>query len=372
MRDELTGEVKAADPEAEREARIEEIIRATRDLQLTPPAELVAHTCIHFDEEEAIRFFRWKLPELFPGTDMAQVPVVFIENNNAPYKGKTGWEHLAAGTYIIGCGGPGPWNHHPHSDYPGFCSADLVAVALGIEDMPELRKLLQRIRQNDLEGGGALLAIAEYLRNKNVQTAEQFEEAYEWIGGYVNLHIEAQTAFFAEKMEEDFSKTAKVWSFKRGDTEIPVCTLNESEQKDIVRFAQMKTDAEVIILRRKWGNVQIFTFPSQENLKRRDYRKRVGLKSPLAMLRQMEQRAMGLKEINEDWDDLTKEGFLYGWYNQKNQTALNGSDTSSVNPTLIPLSRIEEAVMIGNRFREFPWDEWLERVGRKDLSESMF
>ena len=358
--------------EEEKRKRREHIVEVLRGLTLASPKRFVSHTGIHPDEFEAIRELREELPNQFPGIDIMAVPVILMPNNNAPFEGKSGWEHLEEGTYIIGCGGSGPFNHHPPEDFPDICSADQVAIALGIDDRPELRKHLRRIRVNDLNTGGELTMMAEYLRDLNVQTQEEFEQAFAWIMEYLGPFLTRQAKMFAEEMKKEFDRTVRVWGFTRGSETIPVATINGSDNEDIVRFTRLRTKADIIIKRETSGNVQIFTNPFQNGGKK-NYRKRVTLKAVGAMLRHMDQRAMGMQDINEDWDDLTQNGFVFSWYNMNNQTLLNGSITArDVNPTHVPLARIEEAVVYGNRFREFPWKEWLERVGRKDLSLPMF
>jgi len=343
-------------------------------LNLVEPKRIVTHIGVHPDELVAVYLMRRELPKHFPGVDVNNVPIQFVPTTNEPFEGKDGWTHLKEGTYVLGFGGPGPFNHHPHSDFPDVCTADQMAQYLGLADKPEFEKILKRTRVNDLNTGGEFIIIAEYLRLKDVRTVEHFEEAYAWVTTYLDMYVANQVAFHSEQNGAKLERTARTWGILRDGAEIPAVTINGSSDPDVVRAARHEYGSEAVILRRPSGNVGVFTYPiPKKEGEKKKWCKRANPQVVVALLRLLEQRAHG-EVVDEDIKSLMREGELFGWCYLKDGTILNGSKTATqVSPTRIPLERIEEAVAYGIKLHPyFPWNEWLTRTRNFSLNRPMF
>lgn len=328
-----------------------------RQVVLTKPKRIVIHQGAHPDEVVAHFLMLEYLAKKYPS--VKDVKVEIVPNGNAPFEGKDGWQNLAEGTYVLGFGGSGPFNHHPNSDFPDICTADQMAMALGIEGLPELQIVLKRTRVNDLKGGGEFVVIAEFLRQADVKTTAEYETALDWVAKYIRPFIEEQRQFHSEALKEEFERTARVWMVKRDGDEIPVVTINGCDDRQIGRFARRETGAEVIVVRRPNGNVAILTYPM-----RGSQRKRVNIQNTVAMLRMMEQWAMHMDSPEDYYRLLVEDGMKHKWYYMPGSgTVLNGSDTAEVPATLLPLARIEEAIKIGLHFPGyFPWKDWMRSI----------
>lgn len=309
--------------------------------------EMIVHAGTHLDEMVAV----WFLRKFSKNKDVA---VRVWRNTGEPFRGKDSWQWLKEGVAIIGCFGSGPFNHHPPEQFPEICSADQVVAFLGIDKLPELAKILKRTRVNDLNGGGEFVVLAEYLRFKNIQTSEDFEEAYIWVVKYLERFYAEQVGFQSEQVGEEFARCTRKWNIRVGKKAIPVVTIDGSDLENIARFARNETGAEVVVVKRSTGNVQIFSYPVWNKRMRR-----VSLGTVVAILRLLEQRCAG-NSTNEDIDDLRQEGLFWGWYFQEGpQWILNGSKTAQVEPTKIPLARIEEVVMLGVQREGMDNSTWL-------------
>jgi hypothetical protein len=346
----------------------ETIIEELRQLQLTRSKRFVTHIFVHLDEGWSILILRQELAKRFPDLDLNDVPVVFISNNNEPFEGKDGWEHLSEGTYILGCGGQGPFNHHPHEDYPDLCTADQVAIALGLDQKPEYALVLRRLRVSDLHGGGDFKAIADQFKLSNIDSTEKLDQVLLWFQQYLDLFVASQQVFHSEEMNGELNGKSRVWSFNREGEEIKVVTVSRSDKENIHSLAHIVFGPEIVIVQRISGNVQIFTYPSIGAK-----RKRVTLRMVGAILRLLNQRAAGFSQREEDLRVLIENGFSHGWlYSTKAGWLLNGSKTSQVDPTPVPLERIEEAVILGVKYHpDFPWRQWVAVTHNRPMSESV-
>ncbi|MDZ7798721.1 MAG: hypothetical protein U5L76_03850 [Patescibacteria group bacterium] len=358
--------------EAQKRKRRKEVYSRLENKKPVRPKRFVTHLGPHIDELWSIDILRQELKRLFPETKVNELPIIFqTDNVNVPFEGKDGWQHLNEGTYILGCGGDGPFNHHPPKKYPEICTADQVVVFLDIYDKPEYQMLLKRIRSNDLNGGGEYGVLAETLRFMDISDKDKLEKALSWLKVHIDLLIEAQKEFFSEAKKRALKEKSRVWVVEKGKEKIPVITINGCDDEDIHRLANYLYKAEVIICRRTSGNVQIFRFPCRN---RKFFNKvRVNLGVAAAINRFNEQKANGISEPDDYLPNLICNGFHHGWqYDTRPGWIFNGTRNMPVDPTGVPLARIEEAVKLALQYHpNFNWVPFIKKIKDLPLSETM-
>lgn len=242
---------------------------------------------------------------------------------------------------VLACGiGGGELDEHPaggNNGKKGECAATLAAKKFGVSEVPELKRFLNFVRNNDLAAKGTPFDVAGGLRAMYKTNPENPMKAIEWA-------LSAIDAFYAEEVEftkalEEFRAKAVIDNIvMNGSGTQKVATIECDNESAIraFRFLGMK----VLIQKHSSGNVQIFTAKDEIPI----------LDDVARILRLSEQERLG-KVLTTDWTELAKGGTVPGaeawYYFREGNMLLNGSRTRDNKPTTIPLDKIREAVKIG-------------------------
>ena len=220
------------------------------------------------------------------------------------------------------------------------CSATLVAKALGINNAPALRVLLNYARFADLnkpfdrkyirpeehhhplEPANTVKVLNERYPNNPERVLEMVIEAI------IVPHYEAQLRFCLAN--EEFKQKAEIEEFQRGEQRIRVVSIVSDNPQ--MQKAARSNGMAVLIQKNSFGNVQIFT----------DKRYNLHLGDSARIIRFEEQKVRGKMDIT-DWYTLEAKGMVTNWYYSDGEMLLNGSLTNpDVEPTRLSFERIKE------------------------------
>ncbi len=298
----------------------------------------VTHQRPHLDEIVAIWQLRKWGDKKFLGIAKAQL-VTWSEGNESP-DGRSLDEWEKDGFIVIGAGGKGRFNHHPHKEYGEVCSATLVAKYLEIDDDPALTQILAYTLKSDLGKSDGVMDLASCVKYLNTQYPDNPEKVLDWVFEILNAKYSEQQVFF-NSTKKKFENAAKILTVQMGKKELRIVSIHSNNEL-MSKFARSKHGgrANVVIQQHSSGNVQIFTsmYPP------------IKLTDVACVLRVEEQCAKGVF-TTKDFKELGGEGKTKGveeWYYQKEgEMLLNGSLTATdVPPTRLSLEKIEELVAL--------------------------
>ena len=272
--------------------------------------------------------------EEFPGIKDAKVS--FWESSHDPSQETMNqWEK--EGSVLIDFGG-GIFDHHMDNSF----SSLLVAKFLGIENNPELKAILEYLREDDNFGlhnkFGDLAHIIKMMYKQNIDIQKIFDFAFSALNTMI---------YFDDKSKKEFEEKGKIHKIKRGKSKIKVAII-ESDNQNISRYALQNERIGVVVQKRSSGHIMIFT----NNIYNIDLRDIVGA------IRKKELEILG--KTNIDIKTLKREGKhpeIQHWYYHKSLNALlNGSDAlADTPPTKMPLDEIIKIVLfsISTEFPDF-------------------
>ena len=296
-----------------------------------PINKILTHTNPHIDEICGIWLLRKFGGNHFRG--IASAPLEFRSGGNTKFE-MTAEEYLEQGILLVGIGG-GMFDEHPTVDAERKkekCAATLIAEYLGVNDNPELDKILDFVRRNDLNGNESMFDIGSIcLKMYSIMSTEK---VILWATLALETIYREQDQFNRVAAEE--LKKARIYSFRSRGSAIKIAAI-ESDNEVVAKFARSARGGNIAIVIQKQnsGNVQIFLnrrfgwIPMQK----------------IARFIRLAEARFGGKAITTDKEILEREGSVQGaedWhFFKKGQMLLNGSSTHpDVPPTKIPFGEI--------------------------------
>lgn len=262
--------------------------------------------------------------EKFPGISDAKL---FFWDSSSDPDAETLKKWNKEGSLLIDVAG-GEFDHHING---GFSSL-LVARYLGIEEYPEMKAILEYLREDDNHGlhnkFGDLAHIVKMMYKQNVDVQKIFDLVFLALNSMV---------YFDDEAKKEFDAKAKIYKVKRGKNKMKVAVI-ESDSQNVAKYGMQNERIGVVIQRRPTGHVIIFT----NNIFKIDLRDVIGA------IRKKELELRG-KEI-PDIRILKKEGKhpdVQHWYYHGSLNAiLNGSDAlSDTPPTKLDFNEIIDIVL---------------------------
>ncbi len=203
--------------------------------------------------------------KLFPGASAAE-----IEFMTALPVGKTADDFEKEGVLLIDLG-KSRFDHH--TDAHGRrtdCASTMIAKALGIADKPELRKLLQYVKRDDLEGKGTLstdpldraFGLSGLIMTMNRVHAENPQAVLEFVVSVFEAHVfeehHRQVEMPAEWKGLLASGKGKELSVQKDGRSLRVIGL-ESDNVSLPGFLRAYAKADVIVQRLGSGHTNVIT-----------------------------------------------------------------------------------------------------------------
>jgi len=283
--------------------------------------------------------------EQFPGIKEAR-----IEYWNKLPDGKTADELEAQGYILVDLGG-GKFDHHHGSHGPKTdCASTLVAKHLGVDQKPELRKLLQYVKRDDLEGKGIVskdlidraFGLSALIMNLNRDYPEHPDFVVETVSRIFLAHYHEE---YRRKviMPQEWAYLqacgrAKRVDFTKGDQRYHVVFV-ESDSKTIVGFLRaLKTvQANMVVQRTASGHTNIITNQNKQF---------IDLRGLIAGLRKAEAGRRQVDISTMDAERLSMPGRMPGvpqWYFDTAAKTLQngGAAAAGIEPTALSLLDIE-------------------------------
>lgn len=305
---------------------------------------IITHKKPHLDEVVAIWLLRKFGENSFPRIKEAKVE--YWQTGGLTPDGRSPEEWESEGNILIGIG-RGRFDEHNDSSssserQAGECSATLVAKYLGIEKDPALEQILRYTLNNDSKGSSSPFDLANCIKLFNSQLPGASEIPLEWTAMALDAKYEEQSSFFNETKVE-FDKLAKIETIKWANGRIFTFVFIESDSEQMNKFARSEfgCNADIVMIKRSSGNVQIF-FNQKTGLKPYDL---------IKILRTEEQIAQFGEIKFNDWKQLSSYGTSYEgdvWYMQENtQTIMNGSITAKIPATKMSNETLLFAIRMG-------------------------
>jgi len=319
-----------------------------------PVHTIVFHQSPLHPDELFIDWLRSHFPvaeERYPGISQAKIENWGLGGRTPDGRPAEEWEK--EGVLAFGTGG-GRFDEHGtfgRERKRGECSASLFAKDLGLDQDPALRRILQYIKANDLDGkqeaedveaGLARIVNRAYYaaRKHNLGDEATILGQARWI--FTSWYLEQCDSLEAV---EEFNQKAMVEEVNIGRGKIAKMATIVSDNELIHKIVSRKQCGQVgiVIAKRSTGHVQIFT----------NHLAPVELRNAVILLRKYEREAERQPGSITKWLELEREGSLAGvgyekWYFHARMMILNGSATASdVPPTLLALEKIQEIVRFG-------------------------
>lgn len=284
--------------------------------------------------------------EKFPGIEHVK-----LEFWNQLPAGKTAEQLEQEGVVLIDLGG-GRFDHHHevHTDDKQTCATTLVADWLGVRDLPELKKLLEYVRRDDLEGRGIVskdiidraFGLSAIVMNLNRDYPDHPEYVIDVVQRVVaaHYHEEYRRKVLMPKEWQDLQTQGKAQRF-----DVPIAGSNaalhvvmvETDSKAMVGYlrAVAEVKADVVVQRQSTGHTNIVTRQTPPRLR---------LLETVQAIRQAEVMKKGT-QLNVGPDDWKKPRRLEGvdeWYfdTAANTIQNGGVATMNIQPTKLGLDEI--------------------------------
>lgn len=298
----------------------------------------------HPDNIVALWLLREFGREQFPGIDTCK-----LEFWNQVPPGKTADEYEAEGVMLIDIGG-GKFDHHreEHHDDKQTCATTLVARFLGLADRPELKKLLEYVRRDDLEGRGIVskdpidraFGLSAIVMNLNRDYPDHPEFVIELVTRIVlaHYHEEYRRKVLMPQEWAELQQTGRAQTFTvpAGNEQLKVVMI-ESDSKALVGFLRAVGDvqADVVVQRLSTGHTNVVT---------RQTSRRLYLLPAVAAMRRAEAAKLGLTldVTEEQWQKPRRLEGIDAWYfdTAANTIQNGGAAAENVPPTLLSLAEI--------------------------------
>lgn len=298
----------------------------------------------HPDNIVALWLLREFGREEFPGVETAK-----LEFWNQTPPDKTSAQFEAEGVLLIDLGG-GRFDHHQeeHHNDKQTCATSLVARHLGVAERPELKKLLEYVRRDDLEGRGITskdpidraFGLSAIIMNLNRDYQDHPEFVIDVVTRIVvaHYHEEYKRKILMPQEWAELQQTGKAVTFTvpAGQETLKVVMI-ESDSKALVGFLRAVGDvqADVVVQRLSSGHTNVVTRQTQ---------RRLNLLPAIAALRQAEATKLGI-HLQVGQDQLEKPRRLEGvdaWYfdTAANTLQNGGAAAENVPVTLLSMAEI--------------------------------
>ena len=279
----------------------------------------------------------------YPG--VASANVVFW--NRIP-DGKTAEEVEADGTLLLDLGGR--YDHHVNNKAEGKrseCLSTIIAKDLGIEQNPEIKKLLMWAKRDDLEGKGTVSAdpldrafgLSGIIMNFNRLYRDRLGDALKIIVEILAAHVQEEYKRMVELPQEWERLNApgdiQACEARQGPAALQCCCVR-SANTAFPGFAKAAKKMDLVIQRAPTGHTNIIT----QQLRSLD------LRPVIAGLRQAERAALGLPPLaHASQATGLADDISYWYYDDAANTLQNGGiDPQGIPPTKLSLEEIVHIV----------------------------
>lgn len=314
---------------------------------MIPIKKIATHANPHFDDILGCIFLQRFGEDVFPGVSGAEI--VFWPNGGTP-DGRLAeyWER--DGFLMVGVGG-GRFDEHPSggaSRKENECAATLVAKALGLDQDPRFRQLLQFALKVDSGGAAHPFDVSSVINWMNRLHRDNPAPVFAWVREFLDAYLNHQEDFRValRACKED----GKVCEIPRGERRIRMLAI-ESDLNEVMAAARLEQpygpDADIVVQRRSSGNVQILT----------SKKACLDLAHVAAAIRRAERRAKGLPEVmSGEGVKLFAEGKVPGaeewFFFLAGMMLLNGSlSAPETPPTKLTLDQIVDIVRANVRLK---------------------
>lgn len=301
---------------------------------------IVTHVRPHLDKLFAL-FLAIKYGEdKFPGIEKAKITFIFLGTGGEEFQRLP--EQFCRERRFIFLGiGPKQFNEHPGTRITaqeGECCATLMAKYLGVENNPELAKLLRFVSVTDRKTGRQPFDIASLTMSLYRKYKDPLEAIKVALDIVIGSFYGDQVRFW--QTSQEFDANAKVEEISSSGSKPLVVVTIRSDNEMMQTFARGERGASAVIQQTSTGNVQIYTDERVIKLRRTNV---------IPNIRNEERRLKGTTDVLRA-ETLLKAGRTEGaeeWYLPQvdSQVFLNGSlSAPDVPPTKIPLEKITEIV----------------------------
>lgn len=286
----------------------------------------------------------------FPGITKAKV-----EYWNKLPDNKTS-DQLETEGYVLLDLGNGKFDHHEASHGPNSdCASTLVAKFLGVDQKPELKKLLQYVTRDDLEGRGIIskdpidraFGLSALIMNLNRDYPEHpdyvLETVYRIFLAHYHEEYRRKVLMPQEWESLQHSGKAKQFSIHRPERVYRIIMV-ESDSTTLVGFlrALKRIQADIVVQRRSSGHTNIITNQNNRGGV-------IDLRKTAKAIRQLEAQKQNISLAHYSEVDIEKPGRLPEvpqWYfDTAAKTLQNGGAASQgISPTHLSLEDIQNAL----------------------------
>ena len=317
-------------------------------MQPIPVHTVVMYPRPHPDNIAALWLLQEFGTELFPGIR----EVAFDFWNQVP-PGKTAEQWEAEGYLLIDIGG-GRFDHHHdgHQMDTTTCATTLVARYLGVDQRPELKKLLEFVRRDDLEGRGIVskdvidraFGLSAIVMNLNRDYPGNPEFVIDSVMRIFHAHYneEYRRKVVMPKEWEELKREGRAVQFDIDTPSGPLrVVMMESDSKTMVGFVRAVKDimADVVVQRQSTGHTNIVTRQTQGAPK-------LDLRPLLAAIRRAEAQKKGMdvsRLTAADWEKPRRLEGIDEWYFDiaANTIQNGGAATANISPTQLGMEEIQ-------------------------------
>ena len=314
----------------------------TQKREPLPISKIVIFPKIQPDTACAVFLLRKYGETLFPGASAAAVDFM-----TALPAGKTNEDYEKEGTLLIDLG-KSRFDHHTEAHGRRTeCASTMIAKYLGVADRPELRKLLQYVKRDDLEGKGTIstdpldraFGLSGVIMNLTRVHADHPEAVLEFAVSVFEAHVfeeyRRQVEMPAEWKDLKAAGKGLELTVARGDRALRVVGL-ESENTSLPGFLRAYSKADVVVQRFPSGHTNVIT--------RQDAK--LDLKELAAAIRTEEASRKGVT-LAADPEALRKPNHLEGVEEWFYDTAATTLQNGGVRPTGVTPTRIDFKTFIG-------------------------
>ncbi len=323
----------------------------------------------HPDNIVALWLLREFGEEYFPGVNEAKIDFW----NQVP-AGKTPEQWESEGYLLIDLGG-GRFDHHheEHTDDKTTCATTLVARYLGVDQRPELKKLLEFVRRDDLEGRGTMskdtidraFGLSAVVMNLNRDYPDHPEYVIEVVTRIVLAHYHEE---YRRKvlMPQEWSELlqqgrASLFEVQTAAGKVRVVQM-ETDSKAMVGFVRaIRTiEADVVVQRLSSGHTNIVTRQTSPRLDMRPIA--AAVRKAEAEKKQYETDGIS----KEQWEKPRRLEGIDEWYfdTAANTLQNGGAARTGIPPTQLTLEEIK-----GILIRELPQSVPLPRRSPQHLAD---
>lgn len=243
------------------------------------------------------------------------------------------------GTLLLDLGGR--YDHHVTNKSEGKrneCLSTIVAKDLGIEQNPELKKILAWAKRDDLEGKGTISAdaldrafgLSGIIMNFNRLYRDRLGDALAIITEILSLHVQEEYKRTVELPQEweRLMTTGEIRSFsaQQGSAVLQCCTIL-SDNTAFPGFAKAAKKMDLIVQRAQTGHTNIIT----QQLRSLD------LRPVIAALREAERAALGMPPLPRSSTATGIADEIMTWYYDD---AANTIQNGGIDPQGLPATKL--------------------------------